>query len=447
MAIISRNEDNDKLHILYPVQKRDGTIQMKKLKSFKSVQSLSRQLKPQAWDRLVEQLQQKYPKINVDWAAVHRQATLIVEGPLTNDSEVDQRALSLRQDLSNAAGTLSSLRFSKDQSAWDVLQRGGEELQRLIRIVAVLVEQYRHPDEEQFGLYQYTDRWNHLVANAEASFELVEEARAYFRNGNRKRAKALLQQARELDPFDPDIDNSEGVLLLEADRHDQAEPLFRKAIELARHRLPLGAEGPWCWSMHEVRPLVRALSNLAQIYRDKGRSDDAIRLWEECMALCPDNPLYCDLELAGCYLRRGEPAKALPYLHFAQTSMIGICDAHFTAAIAHLALGQTEDGIKEMLRGMLTNVYVAPKLLKKKLTPRTRHWSNVADPEWATDYVKTAKDLWDSKARALLKALYEDHEVASERDGYLSGGKERDHSLLRGARLKGILKRSLERGA
>ena len=59
MAIITRDEDNDKILFLHPVRKKDGTVQMRKLKSFKNLSSLSRNLDPDSWSKLTSKLDER----------------------------------------------------------------------------------------------------------------------------------------------------------------------------------------------------------------------------------------------------------------------------------------------------------------------------------------------------------------------------------------------------
>ena len=444
MAIITRDEDNEKILFLHPERKKDGSVRMRKLKSFKNLSSLSRTLSPGAWSRLTTKLGEKYGALQVDWADLREQAFLLINGPLAEKSELDEKALQLRHHLSSAAELLIQLRSSRDGTDWAALRRSGEELQSLIATVAILTEEFRRPKVDRFQLYPYTEEWNHLVADSEAAFELVEQAKAYSGARNLKRARTLFQEARNLDPFDPDIDNSEAIWLWKLGQTEQAIQLFKTAISVARHRLPTDREGPWSWSMHEVRPLVRALSNLAQLHREADRIEQAIELWRVCLVLCPDNPLYCDLELGGCYLRREQPERALPYFHQAKMSMIPTCDPYFNAGLCFLALDKTQEALREFLHGMLANVYVAPRMLSKKIKPRARHWSNVADPEWAESYLEANFGLWSKPARELLRRLYDDPDVAREREDYLAGLEDRrDESLLQGRRFEKIQKRVL----
>ena len=442
MAIITRDEDNGKILFLHPERMKDGSVRMRKLKSFKNLSSLSRTLSPDAWSKLTTKLDEKYGALQVDWADLREQAVLLINGPLADKTEVDEKALELRQQLSSATALLRELGAARNGSDWEALQRSGEELQALVATVANLVEKFRHPEIEGFGIYTYIQQWTHLVADGEASFSLVEQARAHSGARHAKRVEDLFQKARMLDPFDPDIDNSEAIWLWHSGRIDEAIPLFEKAVAVARHKLPVEEEGPWTWSMHEVRPLVRALSNLAQLHSEGGRLEQAIALWRECLALCPDNPLYCDLELGGCYLRRGQPERALPYFQQAKLSMIPTCDPYFNTGLCFLALNKPQEALREFLHGMLVNVYVAPRMLSKKIQPRARHWSNVADPEWAESYLEANFGLWTKEARELLRRLYDDPDVAREREDYLAGLEDRrDESLLQGRRLAGIIKR------
>lgn len=125
--------------------------------------------------------------------------------------------------------------------------------------------------------------------------------------------------------------------------------------------------------------------------------------------------------------------------------MIPTCDPYFNAGLCFLALNRREDALREFLRGMLTNVYVAPRMLGKKIKPRTRHWSNVADPEWAESYLEANFGLWTREARELLQRLYDDPEVLREREDYYLDGFEdrRDEGLLEGRKLGGIRRRVL----
>ncbi len=211
MAILTRDQESETLVIVHPVRKRYGEIQMKKLKSFKDLAALARQLKPERWQKLVERLEQKHADLKVDWDELHQQARLLVAGPLREPTETDLRALELRGHLAEAAELLQSLRFAKDGSAWEALRCCGDELRALVGTVATVVEGHRHPEEEGFRLFHHTVKWTQLLAEPEASFGRVERARVLFRQGQKKAARELLQEARELDPFDPDIDNSEGV--------------------------------------------------------------------------------------------------------------------------------------------------------------------------------------------------------------------------------------------
>lgn len=440
MAFITNDEEA--ILIVQPVREMGGAIKMKQLKRFKNPKALARKVDQKSWDALAAKIEEKYPHFRIDWDDLQWQARTMVEGPLNHETDLEKAAVQFRQDLTNLNDQLGRLRRD-EEFAWKVLRTAGDELQRLFSTVAVMVEGFRHPEEDRFDLWKHTQLWQQLLADSEASFEQVERARYQFRTGSRKKALQTLQTARRLDPFDPDIENSEGVLLREAGRLKEAEAQYSEAAELARLQLPL-EEAPWCWGHIEVRPFIRAQSNLALVYRDTGRIQEAVRLLLGCQLFCPDNPLYCDLELAGCYLELDRPRKALEWLQISKGRMMAIPDPHFTSASIHVMLGETEEAVEEMLLGMLLNVYVAPLLLKEPVEARSRHWSNIADPEWAQDYVNNNRKFWTKDAKKLLKAVYQDKAVTEERLHFLSQeNSDRDSRLIKGRALKAIKERVL----
>lgn len=129
MAIIARDEDTDNnIIILHPERKKNGSVRMRKLKSFKNLAALSRTLPPQAWSKFTAKLEEKYRELQVDWIDLREQAVVLVNGPLADKTEVDEKALELRHHLSSATDILRQLGATRDGSDWDALQRSGEEL-------------------------------------------------------------------------------------------------------------------------------------------------------------------------------------------------------------------------------------------------------------------------------------------------------------------------------
>lgn len=139
----------------------------------------------------------------------------------------------------------------------------------------------------------------------------VEEARNHYLEGCIARGRKAFEVARKMDPFEPDIDNSEGVCLPERNKLNEAERLFETARKLAFDQLP-DTKKSYSWYEHEIRPFLRATCNLGLVKERQGKLQEALALYQECVERCPNDGLGARFYLAPIHQRLGNLHQVVP---------------------------------------------------------------------------------------------------------------------------------------
>jgi serine/threonine-protein kinase len=127
----------------------------------------------------------------------------------------------------------------------------------------------------------------------------------------------VLALRRQLGPDEPSIAvtlNNMGSILLNAERHAEAEPYLREALEVNQRLLP-----------REHPDVALAMSNLATLYRELGRYDEAEPLYREALALRRS-------VLGPWHPRLGISHYQLARLH-ALRGLLDSAEAHFRATL------------------------------------------------------------------------------------------------------------------
>lgn len=162
----------------------------------------------------------------------------------------------------------------------------------------VSTETEAHPDigrlEEQIGSYV---------------------AQGKYAEGESVAKRAVAAAEKGLGPGHPLVPlelNTLAWLYLQQGKHEEAEPLLERAIQL-REGQEKGGWGPW-WTMHPNRKAM-SLKNLAGVYAKRGRYDAAVPLLESALeihekALGPDMPPVIAVlkQLEDLYKKAGKEA-------------------------------------------------------------------------------------------------------------------------------------------
>ncbi len=229
-----------------------------------------------------------------------------------------------------------------------------------------------------------------LAVRDRSADEVFDEGMEQWWSGDRDLAIRSFREVHSLDPLHADAHNHLGLAEMELGRLDEAEAHFRCAVDGgARH---LEADGGFLpWGMLENRPYLRAQGNLAHVLAVRGRWDAVARIYEQLLAWNPRDNQGVRYLLGDAYHRLGRTRDAIAAYERADEDA-GPC---FGLALALLESGRPAEADRALIRGMVQNRYVAPMLLGRPWT-RVRGWhgSNVAEPEWAADYVRSSGDLW-----------------------------------------------------
>ena len=208
--------------------------------------------------------------------------------------------------------------------------------------------------------------------------------------GDRTAACRRFRKAIKLDPLHSEAHNHLGIRLMEKGRLKDAEAHFERAIAGGERKLNRD-RGLIEWGWLENRAYLRALGNLALLRRRQRRYDEAMGIWERLLTLNPNDNQGIRHLLGEGYHRLGRLEDALVAYERALDEP-GVC---YSRA---LALHQTGRGDKvgaALVYAFASNRYIPPMLLGERWERVDGyHGTNMAEPEWADDYVSAQGDLW-----------------------------------------------------
>ena len=273
-----------------------------------------------AWQVVIKQLQTRKDVQALRLAPAQIEAFTVV---LVETQEVAARPaaqtpgtppeieLRVRFDPDDAAKQMAGLRHDQDASAaivaaWTEMQQLYRQLdtQTTQRATATTDRATRIAHEQEETLRSLAVL--HLVARATAAIARTEPATVGGRvakQSGRELAGRLAEQARVLSPVSPDVLLLTGDLLLDAERPDEAEASYRKAVaarpdsSVAHHKLAevLRLMGKFDESITELRETLRlnpksagAHADLGLILRAQDKIDESAVEYREAIRIDPD---------------------------------------------------------------------------------------------------------------------------------------------------------------
>jgi len=234
--------------------REDFGVRQKRLRTFSGPDALRAALAPESWARLQIEVEQRHPDCALNWVELRGQAEKVLnqlspDVPETWENRLDAVARPAR-------ALVRALKRLQGDEASVVHKAVGATL-------AEIVEFYCKPFPD---LARYV---SHFLPNQKRADAHVDNGIAEFDSGSVARAKKQFEAARVSHPFDPDVDNSEGICWFERGRNDDAERCFLAAQQLAFNQLP-NRERSYSWSDLRVRPYIRATYNLSLLRERQG---------------------------------------------------------------------------------------------------------------------------------------------------------------------------------
>lgn len=378
-------------------QRHGGDVRQKVLHTFKNAGELQPILEDEGWLAFRALVEQKHPKIAPRWEGVREQAERLWQerSPYFAQPGLWERQSKFRKALRLVSQELCRLRDPEEVTAV------GREVTECLLLSMRLLLRQRGMSAEQARLAAAT-----MVPDQERTEYFVNLARSEFAHSAEKARKSFAT-AREYDPFDPDTINTEGICWYESGQLVQARTCFEQARAMARLQLP-NPDKVYGWVQLEVRPYVRATTNLALVHLKNREYTLAAELLSECLQRCPDREAGIGALLATAYHRTGQLELALTRYREAIDGWTP--DPYFNLALVLLELGRTDESVSPILEGLSINPWMIQALLRPSRLPEGEQ----GDPRsrsWAEAYRQENRCHWKPELRKFLKSVTQDLEV------------------------------------
>lgn len=220
-----------------------------------------------------------------------------------------------------------------------------------------------------------------------------------------ERRMQLVKQALKLDPGNVDAQ----LMLAEVTECDPAErvELFRKAVAGGAKRLGKKAFQelvPHFWGFIETRPYMRARLALAGALRDAGRSDEAVKEFQEMLALNENDNQGVRYELLPLLLTLGRLKEAGALMKRYKETRFNVVFA-WGCVLERLLVGRKTDAAKALAVARKQNPHVEIYLKGHRRLPKQVPGSySPGSKEEALCYAEVLMTAWEAhpEARAWL---------------------------------------------
>ena len=386
--------------VVHNLRRPEGKVHQHVLHRFSTPAELAETLGGGIWKEWCRAMGWRYPDHRFPWSALReRLAQELNTWQVAPSGAMVRRAVRIAKLVGEVQGALSGLSAGKAADE-ELLEELGPDLEvlhgTLERLLCPPHPTHEFPKEK--GMEPET-----RTADAEArseSDELFNEGMEFWWAGDRPEACRCFRRVLQLDPRHADANNHLGIACLDRGRLKDAGRFFESAIEggIAEREMD-GDLAPWAHL--ENRPGLRGLANLGLVRSRQRRHWEAIVLYEELLALNPNDNQGIRYLIGGEHHRLGHLEEAIECYENALEEP-GVC--YGLALALHQAGREDQVGVA-LLRAFAGNRYVAPMLLGE---PWERlhgwHGTNMAEPEWAADYVQREGGLW-RKARTSARVL------------------------------------------
>jgi len=366
----------------------DGRVRQEVLGSFASAVELEATLNGPTWAAWCSGLAWRHPQLAWAWDDIQKELRLALEewssSPSGQSVRSEQHITRLCNELSSSLSALSPALLA-DRHLLDSIR---PSLDALGRVIGHLLDEPKALAAPQHRSRQTMDIDASLpIDDAE---QLFDQGMEHWWAGDRAAACRFYRRALKIDPLHADANNHLGIVALQRRRLDTAEKYFQTAIEGGIRTLERD-RGLVEWGYHENRPYLRALHNLAILHAERGNHEESVTLWEQILTLNPDDNQGVRWLLGEAYHRLDRLDDAIIAYERALEEP-GCC---YGLALALHAQGDRDRVGVAMVRAFARNRYVAPMLLGERWEKCPRHGgTNMADPEWAADYVQRFGDMW-----------------------------------------------------
>jgi tetratricopeptide (TPR) repeat protein len=239
--------------------------------------------------------------------------------------------------------------------------------------------------------------------------ETLDEGLDLLYIGNEEEAGRYFFKSIEIDPTYADGYNHMANIAWRKGDWKQAEGLYRKAIDFAEPEVKDIPKGNF-WGVLESRPYMRSLHGLGLTAWKQGRLEEAKDIFEKMLKLNSNDNQGARYIIGPIYHQMGNLDKAIKWY----VRNLDDPDNLYNYVLALIQQNELEVAARMLVSAIFENPYVAPMLLKDKL-PESDWWhgSNLAEPQYAEDYMSEYHSWWEKEESALrlLRAIWDHGEV------------------------------------
>ena len=232
----------------------------------------------------------------------------------------------------------------------------------------------------------------------EQAEDILGQGLDLLEQGDEKEAGHYFFRSIEIDPTYADGYNHLANIAWRKGEWEQAEGLYRKALELAEPEVKDAPKGSF-WGILETRPYMRALHGLGLTTWKQNRLEEAVGFFKQMLKFNPNDnqgvrylmgPIHHQMgnleEAARWYERNGDDPHNL-----------------YNYGLALIQQNKQEKAARILIFAIFTNPYIAPMLLDDKLPKRDWwHTTGWAEPEYAEDYVIEYRSWWEKEELPLV---------------------------------------------
>jgi len=220
------------------------------------------------------------------------------------------------------------------------------------------------------------------------------------------KGKKLVKEALKLDPNNADAYN---YLAGNEEDIDKAIILFKKAISAGEKSLGkkfFKEEKGYFWGILETRPYMRAQAGLADCLYAKDEVDKAIEIYEEMLALNPNDNQGVRYLLSTLLVSKNDLSKFQKFIAKSDEEDCAIWN--YNNALFHFKKSQkTAKRDKELLKAYTSNAFVIDYMLGTENMPdELPQYIGRGDKSEAISYVNDTWKIWE-KTKGSFDWLYE----------------------------------------
>ncbi|HEY7885267.1 MAG TPA: tetratricopeptide repeat protein, partial [Cellvibrionaceae bacterium] len=147
------------------------------------------------------------------------------------------------------------------------------------------------------------------------------------------------------------------------------------------------------WGLHETRPFMHALADLAMSYKLEGKLDKAISCYQRCLTLNPNDNQAVRYSLLSCYIQKNQLEKADQLMHEYDEPSAFMCYAR--ALVCFIREGDSPAARVLKKQALASNKYI-PKLLagRSKMPKLMPDYYSPGDKNEAVIYIEDYQAAW-----------------------------------------------------